>query len=64
MDDALLLLAIKEVPAIIARFQELRQQQDPDAPPLPEGEVARIYQAAFQSSLAKDDFWLSQHPEV
>jgi len=60
--NPLVLLAIKEAPAIIATLKSLFAKQHPDQPVPTDEEVIAAYQSALASSLAKDDLWLSQHP--
>lgn len=60
--NPLVVLAVQELPSIIARLQELRRQQAPNEPPPTDQEVIDAYNAAFASSLAKDELWLAAHP--
>lgn len=62
MKEQLLTLAIQEAPAIIAGLRALFHQAHPDAPEPTEAEVIAAFNAAFISSLAKDDLWLAAHP--
>ncbi len=62
MTEALLALAIQETPALIARIKEVFGKQNPGVPPPTDAEVIAAYEAAFASSLAKDDAWLKAHP--
>jgi hypothetical protein len=61
--NPLLQLAIQETPAIIALLRDALKKQDPSAPAPSDAEVIAAYESAFQSSRAKDELWLSQHPE-
>ena len=63
MNEALIALAIKEAPAIIALLKERFGKQNPDVPSPTDAEVISAYESAFQSSLARDAAWLAAHPE-
>lgn len=59
--NPLIAVAIQETPAVIALLKAAFSKAHPDQPPPTEAEIIAAYEAAFQSSLAKDDLWLSQH---
>jgi hypothetical protein len=61
---ALLPLVIQETPAIISALKDLFQQRNPAAPVPTDEEIMQAFERAFQSSRAKDDLWLSQHPAL
>ena len=61
--NPLLALAIRETPAILGYLKILFATQHPDQPLPSDEDVISAYEAAFSSSLAKDDQWLDQHPE-
>ena len=63
MNPALVQLAIQEAPTAIALIKDLFKKQNPNEPIPTDAEVIAAYQSAFASSLAKDDVWLSAHPE-
>jgi hypothetical protein len=56
-------LAIQEAPAVIAAFKSLFGSKNPGVPGPTSEEVIAAFNAAFASSLAKDEQWLSAHPE-
>lgn len=62
MNDKLITLAIQQAPAIIAGLQALFRQENPGAPQPTEVDVIAAFNAAFISSLVKDDKWLAEHP--
>ncbi len=62
-NDALIALAIQETPAIIDLLKHAFIKANPDAPMPTSEDVIASYQAAFESSIAKDDRWLAAHPE-
>lgn len=59
----LVLLAIQQAPWIINRLREAFAVTNPNDPPPTDAEVIAAYEAAFKSSLAKDDVWLALHPK-
>ena len=61
--NPLLSIAISEAPAVIALLRGLFSQRNPNAPIPSDAEVIAAFEAAFKSSLAKDNLWLSTHPE-
>jgi hypothetical protein len=63
MNNPLILLAIQELPALIARFREIFAAQHPDEPVPSDAEVVAAYESAYQLSVAKDEAWLAAHPE-
>jgi cytochrome c peroxidase len=60
--NPLILLALQETPALIARLKELFAKQNPDAPGLTDADAIAAYQSALASALAQDDAWLAAHP--
>lgn len=63
MDQALVAIAIQEAPAVIALLKAAFVKQNPGQPEPSEESVIAAYEAAFQSSIAKDERWLAAHPE-
>ncbi len=61
MSEALINLAIQETPALIEAFKAAFIKANPGAPVPTSEEVIASYQAAFESSLAKDELWLRIH---
>ena len=61
---ALINLAIREAPAIIALFRQHFTRQNPDVPAPTDIEVIAAFNQAFLSSLLKDNLWLAAHPEA
>lgn len=59
--EALVSLAIAELPTILAIFRELLKKRDPDAPDPTDAEVFAAFERAFQSSKARDEEWLAAH---
>lgn len=62
MNQQLINLAIQEVPGVIALLRGALKKSVPSAPEPTEAEVMAAFNAAFFSSLAKDDQWLASHP--
>ena len=58
----LLALAIQELPNIISLIKSWHQSANPGAPEPTDDEVIAALHAAVQSSIAKDDLWIAQHP--
>lgn len=61
--NPLIALAIQETPAIFAAFKAAFAKRNPDLPEPTNEEVIAAFNAAFESSLKKDDDWLAAHPE-
>jgi hypothetical protein len=59
----LVMLAIKEAPGIIRLLREAFARQHPTEPLPTDEEVIAAFDAAFKSSLAKDNAWLAMHPQ-
>jgi hypothetical protein len=64
MNPALINLAIQETPLMIELLKALFKKANPAAPTPTDAEVISAWQNGFISSLAKDDAWLSAHPEA
>lgn len=62
MGALLLQLAIEETPTVIEALRALFVRNNPDASVPTDQEIIDAYQAAFVSSVAKDDQWLAAHP--
>ena len=62
VEQALINLAIQELPAVIDLFKSLFTKQNPGLPVPTSAEVIAAYQIAYTSSVAKDEQWLAQHP--
>jgi hypothetical protein len=60
--NAILTLAIQELPGAIAALRGLFAQHNPGVPLPTDAEVIAAFQAACVSSLAKDAAWLGAHP--
>jgi len=58
----LVLLAIKEAPAVFDLLRTRFQAANPGQPTPTDAEIIAAYQNAFVSSLAQDAQWLAQHP--
>ncbi len=63
MSEALVNFAIQEAPTVIEAFKSAFIKANPDQPVPTSEEVIASYQAAFESSIAKDERWLAAHPE-
>lgn len=61
--NPLVQLAIAEVPEVIAYLRALFHKRHPGQPDPTDAEVIAAFNAAFASSLARDDQWRAQHPE-
>lgn len=57
----LIALAIQEAPGLIAAFRELFHRQHPEEPSPSDEQIMAAFEAAYQSSRAKDDAWLAAH---
>ncbi len=62
--DAIVGLAIQELPGIIGLIKDLHAQQNPNDPPLTDDQVIAALSAAIASSITKDENWLAAHPET
>ena len=60
---ALLGLAIEELPSVIALLKDRFVKANPTLPAPTSEQVIAAFNAAYYSSLAKDDRWLADHPE-
>ena len=58
------LLAIQEAPSIIAYLKILFTKANPAAPMPSDTAIINAYEAAFLSSVAKDESWLAAHPAL
>lgn len=63
MNPILVTLAIQETPAIIDGLRALFAKQNPTVPLPTSEEIIAAYNAAFASSIARDEQWIAQHPE-
>lgn len=63
MNPLLLNVIIQNLPAGIALFQTLFHKAHPDELVPTDAEVVAAFDAAYQSSVAKDDRWLAAHGE-
>jgi hypothetical protein len=59
----LLQLAIQELPVVIELVRQVFVKHNPTDPPPTDGDVMAAFNAAYESSLAKDHQWLAAHPE-
>jgi len=55
--------AIEALPSVLADLKALFAHKDPAAPDPTDADALAALQAAYASSLAKDDAWLAAHPE-
>ncbi len=60
--NPLVQLAIEETPALIQSIKDLFVVKNPTLPPPTSEEVIAAFNAAFASSLAKDEAWQAAHP--
>lgn len=63
MNQALLNVAIQELPNALEFLRDAFKQRHPAAPDPTDAEVIAAFESAFRSSVAKDDAWLAAHPE-
>ena len=61
--NPLIALAIEQSPAIFAGLKAAFAARHPGLPDPTNEEVIAAFNAAFESSLKKDDDWLAAHPE-
>lgn len=59
----LLLVALQQAPAVIDLVRNAFTNANPGAPVPSDTEVFAALDAAFKSSLARDDAWLAAHPQ-
>lgn len=62
MEENLLSLVLQELPGIVAGVISLFKNQNPDSPEPTEAELLAALKQAVDSSIAKDDQWLADHP--
>ncbi len=60
--NELLILAMKELPGVVDLIKARHAEANPALPPLTDAEVIAALRSAIDSSEAKDDLWLSVHP--
>ncbi len=60
----LLAIIVQNLPAIIDSAKGWFQNANPGAPLPTDTEIIEAYMDALASSLAKDEQWLSSHPEL
>ena len=61
MNEKLIALAIQETPGLIAALKTAFVSAHPGEPEPTSDEVISAYEAAFVSSIAKDENWLKIH---
>jgi hypothetical protein len=59
---SLIALLIQQLPGILQAVKDTFGQANPGIPPPTDEEILAAFEAAFQSSRAKDDAWLAAHP--
>ncbi len=64
MNPNLLNVAIAEAPAIFDFLRTAFAKAHPGDPEPTDAEVIAAYEAAFASSIAKDEAWLAAHPDT
>ena len=62
MNPLLIGVIIKELPALIGVVKDAFHKQQPGDPVPSEADIFVAFNAAFYSSLAKDEAWLAAHP--
>ena len=60
---ALVPLVIQELPGILSLIKDTFTTTHPGVPAPTDEELMQAFEQAFQSSRARDDQWLSSHPE-
>lgn len=59
----LLQLAIQELPVVIELVRQVFMKHNPTEPLPTDEDVIAAFNAAYESSIAKDTAWLAAHPE-